>query len=370
MKRVDRLIYSELVGPWLFGVAIFSALIFATAMLVRITDWIVRGIAPSTIVEITFLALPGVVVKTFGMALLLASLLAFGRLSNDSEMTALRACGASLFRVMRPVLIFGLAVATLGFALNELVVPNFATRALALTTEVRKDLDSARGEKSIAYTVTGKQGVAAQIVARDFSVVEQVLRGVTVITYGGDGRPSYYLACDELFYDGPRNWRIRGLAKLVPADFSWVSIIKEGVWPKEIEPIKITPKNILAGISEDADVFNIRQITEEIERKRQDPNTPYKTIANLEFGMYNKIAVPLGAVVFALLGAPLGIRNTRTGVGSGFALSVALSFAYLTLANLLAVYAKNGSLPSWIASFAPVLVGVAAAAVAVWRKNL
>ncbi len=369
MKRLDRLVLTELLGPWCFGVAIFSVLIFATAMLVRVADWIVRGISAGTIAEITLLTLPGLVVKTFGMALLLASLLAFGRLSNDSEVVALKAGGASLFRIMRPVLAFGLGIAAIGFLLNEAVVPEFAIRALALTTEVKRDLDSAAGEKPVYYSVPGSSGIAAQIVAKDFGILQQVLRQVTIISYDKAGRVSFYLTCDELFYSGPQDWRIRGKATLIPSDASWVSRISDGAWPSQVEKLTVTPRNLLAGVSEDFDVFNIRQITEEIERKRKDPNASKKSIANLEFGLYNKIAGPLGAVVFGLLGAPLGIRNTRSGVGTGFALSIALSFAYLTLANFMAVYAKDGQIPAWAASFAPVIAGTAAAAVAVWRKN-
>ncbi|MBI5706168.1 MAG: LptF/LptG family permease [Armatimonadetes bacterium] len=368
MKRLDRLIISELVGPWAFGVAIFSALIFASVLLVRVTEWVVRGINPNTVMEVAFLLMPGIVVKTFAMAMLLATLLAFGRLSNDSEVVALKAAGTSLFRIMRPVLAFGLAVAFLSFALNEAIVPGAAARATALTTEIKKQIDKGKGAKPVFYTIQGKNGAVAQLMALDFSLVDQTLRHVTLSTFDSEKRHSTILLADELRYFGPRDWRIIGDARLLKADGKWVLGLKDA-WPREVAQPDITPQNLLAGFADDLDVFSIGQMVEQIRKLKSDPNPDNKQIANLQFGLYNKVALPLGVVVFALLGAPLGIRNARAGMAVGFALSVALSFLYLMLANFMAVYAKGGAIPPWLASFLPILIGAAAAGYAIYRKN-
>jgi lipopolysaccharide export system permease protein len=77
----------------------------------------------------------------------------------------------------------------------------------------------------------------------------------------------------------------------------------------------------------------------------------------------------LSTVIFALLGAPLGIRHQRSGVGAGFALSIGLTFAYMMLANFMAVYSRGGALSPFVASFTPVVLGGIAAIAAIWRKN-
>ena len=136
MNKLDRLIVRELIGPWLFGVAIFTALIFASVLLVRITDMVVKGVPLEIVFELSILLLPGIVVKTFSMAMLLAALLAFGRLSNDSEIVAIRAAGASLFRVMRPVLVFSAIVALVSFLVNEWIVPGASYQATSLSTDI------------------------------------------------------------------------------------------------------------------------------------------------------------------------------------------------------------------------------------------
>jgi lipopolysaccharide export system permease protein len=369
VKRVERLVFQELLGPFLFGALLFTGLIFATTLLLKITDWTVRGVSPSTIAELVVLLLPGVIIKTLGMALLLASLLAFGRLSNDGEIVALRAAGASLFRVMRPVFLFSLGVAVLGFAISETLIPVTALQATAISTQVKKELDRSKDARPLSQSILGKDGLAALVVARDFDLGSQTLRGVTIIKYAKGGEVAFYLQADRLRYVGPRNWAIEGAAKMWPADFSWIAEIPNGAWPKEIERPTFTPLTILAGFADDADSFSFNQLREEIARKREDPITSRKQLVNLEFGLYNKVAIPLGQVIFALLGASLGIRNVRTGMGSGFALSIAMSFGYMLIVNFLAVYAKGGSLPAWVASFTPVAVGFVAACITIAKKN-
>ncbi|MFN8218578.1 MAG: hypothetical protein U0S12_00390 [Fimbriimonadales bacterium] len=70
MKRLDRLIVGELAGPWVFGVGIFTVLIMAGTYLFKITDYIVQGISPATVLQLSVVLLPAIMVKTFAMAML------------------------------------------------------------------------------------------------------------------------------------------------------------------------------------------------------------------------------------------------------------------------------------------------------------
>ncbi|MFQ3586419.1 MAG: LptF/LptG family permease [Fimbriimonadaceae bacterium] len=369
MKRLDRLVYVELVGPWIFGVAIFTSLVFATTLLMRMSEWVVRGVEPATILTLAALLTPGIMVKTFAMALLLASLLAFGRLSNDSEIVALRAAGASLHRIMQPVLVFSLSVAVLAFALNETVVPWASQQAIAMQIEIEKQLSESRRTKPVFHAVYTGGRLAALVTAKDFNLSKGALSGVHIVAYERDGEPSLVMLADQLVYNGPQDWRIVGAARMISVQQPlWVSI-SDGAWPPEVARPDFTPKNLLAGFAQDLDVLSMSETWAAIQDKRKDRFADPRQIANLEFGFYNKIALPLAAVIFALLGAPLGIRNHRTGVGAGFALSVLVSFLYLTIVNFLAVYSKNGAIPPWMASFAPLIIGIVAATIAIARKN-
>lgn len=369
MKRLDRLVFREMLGPWIFGVMIFSVLIFASLLLMKITDWIVQGVSAGFIFNIVVLLLPGILVKTFAMAMLLAALLAFGRLSNDSEIVAVRAAGASLFQVMRPVLILSFLVALLAFAVNEIVVPAASYQATALQSRLTKNIARRSDAKPIHIVIPQDDGSVVYVGALDFEISSQTLEKVHVITYDKRGDWTYIVSANELRYEGENSWAIRGGYQLLSADGKDRITSTGNLWPSQVSPPKFTPQNLLAGIASDLDAFSITQIAQEIRQMRAQPNPDWKQIRNLEFGFYNKIALPLGVVIFALLGAPLGIRSHRAGVAIGFALSIALSFAYLTIVNFLAVYSRNGQIPPYVASFAPVALGLIAACVTIYKKN-
>ena len=128
MKTVDRLIISELVGPWLLGVSMFTVMIAAGQFLFQVTGYLAKGADFMMTMQFIFLLLPGIIAKTFSMAVLLGALLAFGRLSGDSEIVALRAAGISLapmkqFRSRRQVRRPWILVLHLESALLELANP-------------------------------------------------------------------------------------------------------------------------------------------------------------------------------------------------------------------------------------------------------
>jgi lipopolysaccharide export system permease protein len=369
MNRLDRLIIRELVGPWIFGVGIFTALIFTSVFLVRVTDWITRGVSVEVVFQLVVLLLPGMLVKTFSMALLLATLLSFGRLSNDSEIVAIRAAGASLFRVMRPVMLFGLVVAAAAFMINDWVVPRFSLSAANVQQDIKQNLDASKIGQPVFNVIYDEGKAVGFMGALDLNVSENLLTDVHIVTFDKDGKPSYVLFAKELEYIGVRDWRIRGGGRVISIYGTDVLDITGEAWPGNVAKPTASPRNLFAGILDDADALTMSELATEVAALKNEPGADPRRVRNLEFGYYNKIGLPLSVVIFGMLGAPLGIRSHRSGVASGFALSIALSFAYLIVANFMAVYAKAGKIPPYAASFAPVVLGFVAACVLIYRKN-
>lgn len=368
MKRIDRLVLGELIGPWGFGVAIFTVLIMAGTYLFKMTDYIVSGIPVFDIVKLTGLFLPGVMVKTFSMAVLLATLLAFGRLSSDSEVVALRAAGSSIGRIMIPVGLFGFVVACLAFWVNETIVPWAAYQAFAMKGDIEKKL-SLRGEPVFHVINDPKDGkVIAMISALDFNLQERTLREVWVHTYMKNGDPSWTLHAEKLRFTSADDWSVEGEAKLFDYALKF-PVTVENIYPSQVaKPPKI--EDIAASRVKDLDSFSMDQMKERIRLAKLSTTFPISQIRNLEYGYWNKLALPLSAVIFGLVGAPLGIRNHRTGAAQGFWLSVIIIFAYMMTANFMAQFALGGKIPPWAASFTPIWIGLIVAVYTIHRKNV
>ena len=80
MRILDRLIWTELIGPFITGMFMFLALVFAAGSLFQAADWLVQGIPPPQVGRLVLYSLPSVITQTFPMAMLLSGLLGFGQL--------------------------------------------------------------------------------------------------------------------------------------------------------------------------------------------------------------------------------------------------------------------------------------------------
>ncbi len=363
----------ELIGPWVFGVAMFTVLIMAASYLFKASDFLVNGISGLTVLQFILLNLPAVMVKTFAMAVLLASLLAFGRLSSDSEIVAIRAAGVSVYRIMLPVAMFSFVMAIIAFGINETIVPAASMQTYRMESEIAKGLKG-KVDRVMGYPIEDKGVLKAVVNAKSISIETRTMDEALVASIGKDGKFEYYMRATQLEFDPMRvkdgtGWRIRGGATLTSVDGSNVVHITDDAWPGNIPSLNASPLDILTDKVNNLDVFSMSQILREIDKERAKAQPRKEKIANYQFGYWNKIALPLAALIYGLLGAPLGIRNARTGTATGFALAVAIIFAYVTISNTLNVYAMGGAIPAYVASFAPLIIGLICSGVIMWRRN-
>lgn len=377
MKKVDRLVLGEIIGPWIFGVAIFTVLIMAGSFLFTFTRFLTLGIPVILVIKLTFLLLPGILAKTFSMAMLLGTLLSFGRLSGDSEIVALRAGGISIIRIMAPVAAFGLFVSLLTYVFTDYVVPAASFEASAMRQTVERSIDNSQ-KRATSQPLHEDGKLKGYLIAEDFNLGDRTLSGVKIYTFNQGGSTDMIFEVEKLEFDDLEKWRAIGNGQITfISDDVELEIRRvvgklqsyEGIWPEGVPKPTESPEDMSAPSQDDLDVFSSRDITRILREKASDGTlTPPQKI-NLEFGFWNKFSVPFAALIFGLVGAPLGIRNHRTGTATGFALSVAIIFGYMLVTNTLSIAAQNGAMPVWLASFGPILVGGIVAVELIRRKN-
>ncbi|MBL8061262.1 MAG: LptF/LptG family permease [Chthonomonas sp.] len=376
MKRLDRLIIAEMMGPFIFGVGIFTVLLMAATFLLQFTNYVASGISIWTVMTMVFLVLPGMLVQTFPMAMLLSALLGFGKMSGESEITAVRAAGASLGRVMIPVAGFGIGVALISFLFGQYVVPEAAIRAAVIKDQILRQLEGSSARPA-SYAVTervkidGKERnrITSFVTAVDFDIGSRLLRKAQVIGYDKLQSPAFFLMADELEYQDNKEWRIRGAARVLSSDGKYLAEIADGAWPNQVAKPTFSPQDIIAQNTRDMTSLSMAQIAKAISDAEANPSVLPKQVYNLQKGYWDKIAIPLAAVVYALMGAPLGIRNQRSGGATGFLFAVIIIFAYFMLSNVLFITGQGGAFPAWFASFFPVVLGVIGAMAAIHYKN-
>ena len=108
-------------------------LLFINFLLRAIDRFLGKGLDILTILEYLFLNLAWIIALSVPMAVLLSTLMTFGRLSEDNEINAMRASGISFLSIIRAPIIFGITVATLLVVFNNFILPdmNFHARLLS-----------------------------------------------------------------------------------------------------------------------------------------------------------------------------------------------------------------------------------------------
>ncbi|OFX17604.1 MAG: hypothetical protein A2Z18_10305, partial [Armatimonadetes bacterium RBG_16_58_9] len=113
--------------------------------------------------------------------------------------------------------------------------------------------------------------------------------------------------------------------------------------------------------------MNFGEISGMVNYLKQHPDRPAKEIRELDVGRWNKLALPLSSLVFAMLAAPVAIRPQRSSSSIGLGLSVFLIFVYWMVWNYTSSMAIDGSLEPIVGAFAADVLGIAAS-VALLRR--
>ncbi|MEE8436730.1 MAG: LptF/LptG family permease, partial [Candidatus Neomarinimicrobiota bacterium] len=111
MRLLTRYILKQLLMPFLFSLLIINFVLFTQFLLRAIDRFLGKGLEASVIFEYLFLNLGWITALAVPMAVLMAALMSFGQLSEDNEITAMRASGISFLVIIRPALLFGISVA-------------------------------------------------------------------------------------------------------------------------------------------------------------------------------------------------------------------------------------------------------------------
>ena len=106
-----------------FGSFFVLMSLFVLQSLMKLMDQLLgKGLSGTVIFELIFLNLAWIVVLTLPMAVLVSTLMAFGKLASQNELTAMKAGGMSLSKMMLPVLISSLAVTWFAIEFNNKIL--------------------------------------------------------------------------------------------------------------------------------------------------------------------------------------------------------------------------------------------------------
>ncbi|RYE89207.1 MAG: YjgP/YjgQ family permease [Cytophagaceae bacterium] len=168
MKKLDKLIITAFAGPFLLTFAVVE-FIFLTQVLLKYLDDIVgKDLGIAVILKLLFFLSVTIVPISLPLAVLLSSLMTYGNLGEHHELTAIKASGIALTRILRPVWLVSLVLGGIAFWFNNSIVPKANLNAYSLLWDVRQKklaLDIREGVFYMIYDHTQKSGNATVMLA-------------------------------------------------------------------------------------------------------------------------------------------------------------------------------------------------------------
>lgn len=320
IKIIDRYLFKELLDPFLFGLASFTLILSASMVMFELVRAVIlMGMPLSIAAQLFLFRLPGVVVYIFPMAMLLSSILSFAKLSSDREITAFRAGGISLYRLIIPVLFLGIIVSFLTLAFYEIVVPesNKAAQNLLIKTRIEK---TPKIEKNVFIPEFENGALKRIFYARKLK--GNSMEGIIVEEFENGALSQLVNAKSAEWKDS--HWIFKkGITYLLSESGEYKHLIK---FEEQYVAIKLSPAELYAG-DKKPEEMNYNSLRSYIElRKKMGAN-----VVDLQIQLNMKIAIPFACFVFALLGAPLGLNPTRKSSSIGLGISVIIIFIYYVL---------------------------------------
>jgi len=138
VRILTRYLLRQHVAPLGFALAALTALLLLNQVAKQLGQLVGKGLPWSVILEVFLLSIPFIVAMTVPMAVLVAVLHATSRLAADNEITAMKASGVSVARIVGPILAGAAAVSVLAFAWNDQVLPRSNHRLRLLLVDIAR----------------------------------------------------------------------------------------------------------------------------------------------------------------------------------------------------------------------------------------
>ena len=352
IRILDKYIFKEIMLTFLFSICAFTAVFMGSGTLFRIAEYITDyGASLASVAKIFVLSLPGVIVWTFPMSMLLATLLAFGRLSSGSEITAMLSCGISFKRLCVPGVILGFVMSLFSVWFNEYIVPwsNDAYERV-LNYEIKKNVAPKSQDHIIIKDI--KSGTIQRLLyARRYNGDTQQMEGITIQIFD-QGKATHVE--NAAYAEWKENeWVMhQGVIYDVTRGESQEQLSRHTVhFDTQTLPVNQSPQEIV-NAQKRPEAMTIRELKEQIKILSDQ----YVDTSKLETEMYQRVTIPFASFVFALVGMPLGLQPNRSGSSRGFAISLIVIFIYYMLMVLMGAVGQSSAMPLWLGIWMPNIV--------------
>jgi LPS export ABC transporter permease LptF/LPS export ABC transporter permease LptG len=340
-------------------VLVSFAMLFLIFTFFELIGDIIRNRTPLvTVGDYLINLIPYIVYNVTPLCCLVAVLITFGAFSRSSELTAMKATGISLYRIVTPVLITTLLIAAGLFAFDELYLPAANRRQEALRSIIknRPAQTFLRPDRKWISGQTGPTGTSSRVFYYQFfDPAKNVFANLTVFEFD----PASYTLQRRIFASSA-HWNDRVN--------QWVL---ENGWERTFQGETIASYNpftltTFPEIHEQPSYFvkedrpSQEMSYNELSRYIVDLKQSGFDTKRLSVQLNRKLAYPLITLVMAILAIPFALSMGKRGSLAGIGTAIGLAIAYWVVDGLFQAMGNVNTLPAILAAWTPdLLFGIA-----------
>jgi lipopolysaccharide export system permease protein len=329
---------------------VLTTFVLATVQILDLVDLaFAKGVPASRVMKVFGYMLPSYLELTFPMALLLAIVAAFARMSRDGEVLALRAAGLSLAQLTRPLFVFSAVVAGFTFVLSAWTSP-WANRGLEHSIR-----EMARRRMTAALTAGVFSPWVNDIVVYVGEIERRcgMVKNIMMSDERDRERPRTIFATDgQLATDN--------VAQMARFHMRDGTILTDYVNPKSFDKTDFQSFDLNVSLGTD-EVKQRASFMDEPRRMDWDtlraslaqPDQEPDVLLDRRIEVQRRLAVPFSCVLLPLIGVPLGVQRSRAVRSRGVVVGLAVILVYYFLVTGAVTLVHQGLLAPAAALWAP-----------------
>jgi len=365
LPLLDRWVLGQIIPPMIFAISAFTVISLSVGVMFDLIRKIVEfGLPLFLALKVLFFSLPSFLVLSFPMAVLLSTLLAYGKLSSNSELLALKSLGIKTSRIISPAIALSIFMTGLTFYFNDNLVP--ASNKLAETTlraGIGSSFSAEQGKDNIMFSrycsrinASNKPTKINTFLTHIFYASwyeNNIMQGVTVLDFSREDFQQILKAKNGKFDKKSSSWIFSegSIVSIDPSGQTTNIKFKEYTYPFVEGPME------LAKVPKDANEMTLKQAIQA--EKIYEKTGNLKEVRRIKVRIQEKFTLPFACLVFGLIGSSLGSKsNLRSSKSQGFGLSVILILIYYVMSFIFSSFGVKGILPPILAAWLPVLISL------------
>lgn len=345
MRVIDRYIIRQALLPAFLSLLVFTFLLIIPLVLKIAEDLVPKAVPTLTILRLIVTLLPQALALSIPMGLLLGLLLAFGRLSADREFVALQACGFSVARLLRPVIV----VAGIGFAATQYILLVALPDANQASREITFQIMVDRAEGEVKPRVFFDKFPDLVLYVREMPLTGGWKDVFMVSDRPGQPQSVFIAERGQVIIDRPRR-RVDIALENVERH------VADAAGEYRVERVRqqivsINPDTVFPGSGpgkgvREMSIAELRTHIAALEKSQQSTEGAWIEI-------YKKFSIPFACLVLGFIGLSLGASSRRDRGLSSFVIGLGVILVYYLMLEGASNFAKGRFIPTWLAVWMP-----------------